>query len=246
MIENFSVRSQRNYSGLITGLMLLLALAVVGCDNKDRVQAKLYQHVYGGETLLRLEIQGEITGPQDGLHYKWFSVSGECDPQESSTPMTKFKFGDHSARDRVTLEVWREDRRVARSEIDVTMSQEQMRLAMDREANVKIKITNVPPYDRYGGEATHAAIGGSVNGAFTPDCKVVIYARVLETWYIQPMDEASQPVASDGTWTNWTHTGASYAAILVSTNYAPESRRAILPSIGDDVVAETIVEGKKD
>ena len=126
-------------------------------------------------------LQGEITGPQDGLHYKWFSIAGECDPQESAAPTTKFQFGDGSSRDRVTLEVWREDRRVAHSEIDVTLSKEQMRLAMERESNVKIRITDVPPYDRYGGVDTRASIGDLVSGSFGPNCKVVVYTRVLDT-----------------------------------------------------------------
>ena len=91
-------------------LLTVLATVGPGCDRKDQVQVKLYQHVYGGNALLRLEIQGEITGPQDGLRYKWFSIAGECDPQESAAPTTKFQFADGSSRDRVTLEVWRGDR----------------------------------------------------------------------------------------------------------------------------------------
>ena len=130
--------------------------------------------------------------------YKWFSIAGECDPQESAAPTTKFQFGDGSSRDRVTLEAWRGDRRVAHSEIDVTLSQEQMRLAMKRESNVKIRITDVPPYDRYGGVDTRANIGGLVTGSFGPNCKVVVYTRVLDTWYIQPLEETQLPVSGSG------------------------------------------------
>ena len=68
----------------------------------------------------------------------------------------------------------------------------------------------------------------------------------MDTWYIQPLEETQlRRFLSDGNWTNWTHTGASYAAILVQPGYSPQAKRTILPAIGDDVLAETIVEGVK-
>jgi hypothetical protein len=52
--------------------------------------------------VLRLEIAAQVTGPQTGLHYKWFAVAGGCDPQESNRPRTSFKFADGTTRDRVS------------------------------------------------------------------------------------------------------------------------------------------------
>jgi hypothetical protein len=220
-------------------ILLLLVAVGSGCRDKDEVRAKLYQHVYMSNSSLRLEIQAEITGPQTGLHYKWFSISGECDPQESTTPLTKFKFAQDSNHDRVSLEVWRADQQVARAEVDVSLNEQQMRQRMEREAGLKIIITNVPAYDRWGGVDTRADISGVIIGQYPPGSKVALFTRVGDTWFAQP----DATIAADGTWGTWTHTGMSYAAILVHTNFEDDLKSFYLPNLGPDIIARDVVEG---
>ena len=46
------------------------------------------------------------------------------------------------------------------------------------------------------------------------DHQVVIYARA-DAWYIQPHSHTFHPIGADGSWSSWTHTGSSYAALVV-------------------------------
>jgi hypothetical protein len=200
-----------------------------------------------GRSPLQVQIQGQVTGPQDGLFYKWFSNSGECDPQVSDKPETLFQFGENMYRDHVVMEVWRDNRRIAQAGIDVTMDAERLHSEAQHPGNVFIQITNVPPYDENGGPETHATIGGMVSGAFTTNYNILIYTRAADTWFIQPITgpRCRVPIASDGTWTNWTHLGSSYAAIVVQPEYCASSRLDILPSVGGPVLARAVVEGVK-
>jgi hypothetical protein len=52
-------------------------------------------------------------------------------------------------------------------------------------------------------------------------------------------------LTDQGTWTTWTHTGSSYAALLVKPGYEPFPRLQLLPPINGDVVAQSVVKGKK-
>src|SRR5882672_3353463 len=99
----------------------VLACGLSACRDRNSVRVHLQSHTPPGKDLVRLEIQAQVTGPQTGLRYKWFSVSGECEPQESGSPVTTFKFAESVNRDRVSVEVWRGDKRVAQDEINVTL-----------------------------------------------------------------------------------------------------------------------------
>jgi len=245
-VNHLIISAGTNFRRLAAILFLAVVMAAgSGCRDREAVRAKLYQHIYLSNAALRLEIQAQITGPQTGLSYKWFSISGECDPQESTSPSTKVKFGVDAPRDRVSLEVWREDQEVATAQIDVELNDEQMRQAMERENGLKIQITNVPPYDLYGGTTTHAGIGGVVIGTCPPNSSVIIYARVADTWYIQPDQNQPLAISPDGTWSSGTHTGVNYAALLVKTNFQAEAKCYILPSVGGAVIARAVVEGVK-
>ena len=222
-----------------------LLIGCAGCRDQEAVTVQLYTHVPADRNPLQLDIQAQVTGPLEGLHFKWFSVSGECSPQNSDSPTTAFTFADNVAHDRVSLEVWRDNACVARANVDVTVDPAMARRQAELTMGVQVKITNVPPYDQYGGSATHADIAGTVSGAYMPDYKVVTYTRVGDTWYIQPEANSMHDLTDQGTWTTWTHTGSSYAALLVRPGYEPFPRLQLLPPISGDVVAQSVVKGKK-
>jgi hypothetical protein len=222
-----------------------LLISCAGCRDDQAVNVQLYTHVPANRNPLQLDIQAQVTGPLDGLHFKWFSVSGECAPQKSDSPTTSFTFAENVAHDRVSLEVWRDNECVARTSVDVAVDPNLARHQVEQMVGVQIRITNVPPYDAYGGSATHADIAGTVSGAYMPDYKVVTYTRVANTWYIQPEANSMHDLTDQGTWTTWTHTGSSYAALLVKPGYEPFPRLQLLPPINGDVVAQSVVKGKK-
>jgi hypothetical protein len=223
---------------------LLLALGPSGCADRDSVAVELHVHEPPASGGANLEIQAQVTGRPTGLRYKWFTVSGHCDPQESDSPTTVFLFAEGVPRDRVSVEVWRDGQRVASSEVDVKVDPERMRQALARIPEVQIEITTIPPAEP-GGPDTRADIAGRVSGRIEPDDKVVIYAYAYDNWHIQPIAHAMHPIASDNTWSNWTHTGTSYAALVVRPDYEPRIRLDVLPRVGGDVLARTVVEGKR-
>jgi hypothetical protein len=224
---------------------LILTLFVAGCHDPNSVHVKLSSRPSPGEDLLRLEIQAQVTGPLAGLRYRWFSVSGACEPQESDSPTTTFKFSENTSRDRVSVELWRDGKMVARNDFDVVLDEDRLRAESQHTIGVKVTITNIPPYDPYGGDKTHADIAGNIDGKAGPDCKIVVYARAGDTWYIQPRPESLLPIQPDNTWTSWTHTGASYAVLVVQPGYDPHSRLDLLPPVGGYVLGRTVVDGMK-
>ena len=71
---------------------------------------------------------------------------------------------------------------------------------------------------------------------------MVVYARA-DAWYIQPISGMLHAIASDSTWSTWTHTGSSYAALVVRPGYELFTRLDVLPQVSAYVVARTIVDG---
>jgi len=226
-------------------LALVIPLCLMaGCDGRDAARVKLHVRPSPSNVPTRLDIQAQIAGPQTGLRYKWFTISGGCDPQESDSPTTVFHFGESVTRDRVSVEVWRGDRRIGQAEIDVKVDEELARLVSERSPQVQIQITTIPPSEP-GGPDTRANIAGTVSGEIKPGDKVLLYAYAYDYWHIQPIANAMHPIGPDNTWSNWTHTGTSYAALVVKGGYEPRIRLDVLPRIGGSVLARLIVEGKK-
>jgi signal transduction histidine kinase len=61
---------------------------------------------------------------------------------------------------------------------------------------------------------------------------------------VQPFVETPlTQVLPDGTWSNSTHLGTEYAALLVQRGYVPPPLTLSLPNTGDGVIAVTIVDG---
>jgi len=224
------------------GVALLLAAAA--CAGDDGVRVRLQAVDPQDNDPRRVDIRAQVTGSHAGLRYHWFSVAGECEPQITETPTTAFRFASGSAKDRVTLEVWRGEQRVARSEIDVRMDELKVRQAAQPVPDVRVEITKIPPYEPEGGDGTRADIAGRVSGEVSPDYQVAIYARA-DAWYIQPHSHTLHPIRGDSTWGSWTHTGSSYAALVVRPGFDALTRFDVLPQVGGYVVARTIVEGRR-
>lgn len=188
------------------------------------------------------EIRAQVAAPQSDLRFKWFADQGECDPQESGSPTTFFRFADGSKEDQVTVEVWRAGKRLGQSRLQV---KEAPGTVEQPRTNVQIEITEVP-LAQSGGPNTRADIAGKVTGEVVSGYKVILYARDNGVWWIQPMMGESHKIRPDGTWVSWTHTGQAYAALLVRANYSPVRTLDTLPAAKGDVLARKIVDGRRE
>jgi hypothetical protein len=97
-----------------------------------------------------------------------------------------------------------------------------------------IEFTKVPPA-REGGPTTLATIEGRVRGAHSGQ-QLVLYARSGQ-WWVQPL--TNQPftkIQPDSKWSNSTHLGKEYAALLVEPGYRPPAKMDSLPVEGGAVV----------
>src|SRR5215471_20920014 len=102
-----------------------------------------------------------------------------------------------------------------------------------------IEFTRIPQADEAGRDK-HDIIEGSVTGARAGQ-QIVLYAR-SGTWWLQPL--VNQPftkIQSNAKWTNATHLGTEYAALLVEPNYRPPATTDTLPTPGGGVAAVAIV-----
>jgi hypothetical protein len=221
-----------------------LGFLLAGCGHRDSVQIKLLARVPPGHGGPNLQITAQIAGRQDGLRYKWFSVSGGCDPQSSDNPETAFRFADGTMRDRISVEAWRGNKMVGQGQVDVKLDENQARLLTIAQSELaQIEITKIPPSEPKGGSETHADIAGKVMGKVEPGYTIVLYARASQIWYIQPAPDTALSIGPDNTWTGWTHTGSSYAALLVRPGFEPIPRLDLLPQVGGFVLARNVVDG---
>src|SRR5688572_32279754 len=61
------------------------------------------------------------------------------------------------------------------------------------------------------------------------------YTTLFRSWYIQPFsDRPFTTIQADSTWTNQTHLGTEYAALLVEPGYAPPALTTTIPGAGED------------
>jgi len=77
-----------------------------------------------------------------------------------------------------------------------------------------------------------------------PGQQIILYARSGK-WWLQPL--VNQPftkIQPSGIWTNATHLGTEYAALLVEPGFRPSAMVDELPSRGADVAAVAIVKGQ--
>ena len=109
-------------------------------------------------------------------------------------------------------------------------------------AGPSIEFSRVPQADE-GGRDKHDIIEGLVKGN-RPGQQIILYARSGK-WWLQPL--VNQPftrIQPSGKWTNATHLGTEYAALLVEPGFRPSATIDALPSRGGDVAAVTIVKGQ--
>jgi hypothetical protein len=75
--------------------------------------------------------------------------------------------------------------------------------------------------------------------------RIVLYAKSEEQWWIQPYAEHPYTeVLKDSRWSNQTHLGTEYAAVLVKQEYKPPRTTEELPAVGGEVVKVATVKGR--
>ncbi len=74
--------------------------------------------------------------------------------------------------------------------------------------------------------------------------QLVLYARSGQ-WWVQPLtDQPFTKIQPDSKWSNSTHLGTEYAALLVEPGYRPASIMDSLPTEGGAVAAVAVVKGE--
>lgn len=103
------------------------------------------------------------------------------------------------------------------------------------DAGPSIQFTKIPQAEQ-GGRPVLEDIEGGVTGA-RPGQRIVLYARSGD-WYIQPFaDQPFTDIQPDSKWSNSTHLGTEYAALLVEPGYSPPAKTGSLPARGGAVAA---------
>jgi hypothetical protein len=105
-----------------------------------------------------------------------------------------------------------------------------------------IEFTRIPQADP-GGREKHDIIEGIVKGG-RPGQQLVLYAKSGK-WWVQPL--VSQPftrVQASSKWSNATHLGTEYAALLVEPGFRPPTSLETLPPRGAEVAAWAVAPGQ--
>jgi len=105
-----------------------------------------------------------------------------------------------------------------------------------------IAFTRVPQADE-GGREKHDIIEGRVTGAH-PGYQIVLYAK-SGVWWIQPLVDHPFTKLVDSKFSNATHLGTAYAALLVEPGYRPPDSANELPAPGGAIAAVATVKGQK-
>lgn len=104
-----------------------------------------------------------------------------------------------------------------------------------------VEFTRIPQADE-GGREKQDIIEGRVQGA-RADQQIVLYAK-SGVWWVQPL--ANQPftrIQENSKWSNATHLGLEYAALLVNPGYRPPATMAALPPLGEGIAAMAVTPG---
>ena len=104
-----------------------------------------------------------------------------------------------------------------------------------------IEFTRVPQADP-AGSGRNDIIEGRVTGG-APGEKIVLYAKTGK-WWVQPLiDQPLTDLRPNFKWTNATHLGTHYAALLVKDGYRPQRVLDSLPQTDGNVLAVAVVPG---
>ncbi len=104
-----------------------------------------------------------------------------------------------------------------------------------------VQFSRVPQAEA-GGPDKFDIIEGTVQGA-RPGQMIVVYAH-SGSWWVQPL--VNQPftkIQPSSKWTNSTHLGTEYAALLVDPGFVPPARTNALPAVAGLVTAVAIAKG---
>jgi hypothetical protein len=75
--------------------------------------------------------------------------------------------------------------------------------------------------------------------------QIVLYAKSQQLWWIQPFSEKPYTtIHADARWTNQTHLGTEYAALLINQGFKPPRTTETLPTVGASVAAVAVVKGQ--
>ena len=109
-------------------------------------------------------------------------------------------------------------------------------------ASPRIEFTSVPVAGA-GNPEKVSTIKGRVIGA-QPGQQIVLYARdQTEQWWIQPFtNRPFTKIQPDSEWSNYTHPGTDYAALLVGADFQPPLTTRVLPTAG--VVTFAVTHGE--
>ena len=107
-------------------------------------------------------------------------------------------------------------------------------------AQPSIEFTRVPQADE-GGRDKHDIIQGRVSGA-RPGQQIVLYSR-SGVWWLQPLVGHPFTKLEASQFSNATHLGTEYAALLVDAGYRPADTVKELPARGGGVAAVATVKG---
>jgi signal transduction histidine kinase len=98
-------------------------------------------------------------------------------------------------------------------------------------AHPRIEFTRVPLIGADNPEKL-TLIAGRALGA-RPGQQIVIYAKGQTTWWVQPFaDRPFTKINADSEWSNSTHPGVEYAALLVGPDFHPPPTTSALPTEG--------------
>jgi hypothetical protein len=104
-----------------------------------------------------------------------------------------------------------------------------------------IAFTRIPQADPAGSSRNDIIEGRIIGGA--QGQKLILYAKTGK-WWVQPLvDQPVTNIRPNFKWTNATHLGTHYAALLVKEGYQPQRELASLPEPGGDVLAVASVPG---
>ena len=103
-----------------------------------------------------------------------------------------------------------------------------------------IEFTSVPVAGPDNSEELNTIKGRALR--VRPGQQIVLYAGQT-TWWVQPSaDHPFTKIQADGKWSNSTHPGMQYAALLVGPDFHPQTTADVLPSEG--VIAVAISKGE--
>ena len=104
-----------------------------------------------------------------------------------------------------------------------------------------VQFTNVPM--AAGGDAEYLSrISGRVIGAQSGQ-RIILYSKSGTTWWVQPfVDDPFTEIRPNSRWSNSTHPGTEYAALLVGSDFQPPFTTEVLPTAG--VVTFAVIHGE--